>query len=45
MAHNEGLEFLDIAKNKDVTDEDSLITLAESLTHNQALKNLDFTGL
>lgn len=45
MSQNEGLIFLDIAKNKDVTDEGSLITLVDALSNNKHLKTIDLTGL
>ena len=45
LAYNDGIDFLDIAKNKEVTDEGSLITLCEALTINKRLKTLDLTGL
>ena len=45
MAFNEGIEFLDIAKNKDITDEISLVALCESLTINKKLQTLDLSGI
>lgn len=45
LANNEGLRFLDIAKNRDVTDEGSLVVLADALTYNKHLKTIDLTGL
>lgn len=45
MANNEGLVFLDIAKNKEVTDEGSLVTLVDALSVNKSLKTIDLTGL
>ena len=44
MAFNEGLTFLDIAKNKDVTEDGSLSTLCDALTENKMLRTLDLTG-
>lgn len=44
MAYNDGLTFLDIAKNKDVTEDGSLSTLCDSLTENKMLRTLDLTG-
>jgi Ran GTPase-activating protein (RanGAP) involved in mRNA processing and transport len=45
LACNVGIRFLDISKNKDITDEGSLIALAESLVKNKTLKTLDLSGL
>ena len=45
LANNKGLVFLDIAKNKDLTDEGSLITLTKSLLENKHLKTVDLTGI
>ena len=45
LAHNEGLLFLDIAKNKEITDEGSLLTLADALTVNKKLRTIDLSGL
>lgn len=42
---NNGITFLDISKNKDLSDEASLIALSESLMSNKTLKTIDFTGL
>jgi len=45
FAFNKGLKFLDIAKNKDLNDESSLITLAEALIKNRSLQTLDLSSL
>ena len=45
LAFNDGLTFLDIAKNKEVTDEGSLITFCEAMTINKKLKTIDLTGI
>lgn len=45
LAHNEGIVLLDIAKNKEVTDEGSLLVLCESLTVNKKLQSIDLTGI
>ena len=45
LAFNKGLKFLDIAKNKDLSDEASLVTLVESLEKNRALQTLDLSSL
>ena len=45
MAKNKGIEILDISRNRDITDEGSLIALATSLRNNQCLKTLTLTGL
>ena len=39
------LTYLDISKNKDLSDEGSLIILAQQLTHNKHLQTLDLSGL
>jgi hypothetical protein len=45
LEKNRGLEFLDVSKNKDISDEGSLITLAESLSKNRSLRTLDLSGI
>ena len=45
MAQNKGLFQLDISKNKDLTDEDSLVTLSDALSKNKSLKILDLSGI
>ena len=45
MAKNKGIEILDISRNRDITDEGSLIALATSLRKNQSLKTITLTGL
>ena len=45
MGNNSGITFLDISKNKDLSDEASLVVLAESLVTNKTLKTIDFSGL
>ena len=45
LAFNDGIIFLDIAKNKEVTDEGSLVTFCEALVENKRLKTIDLTGL
>lgn len=45
LAHNEGIVLLDIAKNKEITDEGSLLVLCESLTINKKLQSIDLTGI
>ena len=37
--------MLDIAKNKDITDDHSLVTFCDSLILNKKLKTIDLTGL
>ena len=37
--------FLDIAKNKEITDEGSLLVLCDALTQNKKLQTIDLTGL
>ena len=45
ISFNKGITFLDISKNKDITDEGSLVTLVESLVYNETLRTLDLSGL
>jgi hypothetical protein len=45
LERNMGLEYLDVSKNKDISDEGGLITLAESLARNKKLKTLDVSGI
>jgi Ran GTPase-activating protein (RanGAP) involved in mRNA processing and transport len=39
------LSYLDISKNRDLSDEGSLIILAQQLAHNKYLQTLDLSGL
>jgi hypothetical protein len=39
------LTYLDISKNKDLSDEGSLTILAQQLAHNKYLQTLDLSGL
>ena len=45
MGSNSGISFLDISKNKDISDEGSLTTLVEALVTNETLRILDLSGL
>ena len=45
LGKNNGIEILDISRNRDITDEGSLLTLAKSLRKNQSLKTLTLGGL
>jgi len=45
MEFNKGLKYLDISKNKDLSDEGSLIILARSISNNTSLRTLDLTGI
>jgi Ran GTPase-activating protein (RanGAP) involved in mRNA processing and transport len=45
IGKNQGIEFLDISKNKDISDEGGLVTLAESIAKNRCLRTLDLSGI
>ena len=45
MRLNKGISFLDLQKNRDLSDEASLIVLSNALATNKTLKTIDFTGL
>lgn len=45
MAENMGIETLDISRNKEISDDGSLINLVNSLTKNQSLKKIILNGL
>ena len=45
MGSNRGISFLDISKNRDISDEKSLVTLVEALVTNETLRILDVSGL
>jgi hypothetical protein len=45
IGDNNGLKFLDVSKNKDLSDEGSLVALAKSLSKNKMLRTLDLSGI
>ena len=45
LAHNKGIASLNLARNKDVSDEFGLKELAAALTSNSSLAMIDLTGL
>jgi hypothetical protein len=45
MINSKGITYLDLSKNKELSDEGSLIALANSISKNRMLRTLDLTGI
>jgi hypothetical protein len=45
LALNKGIKYLDISKNKDLSDEVSLVDLADCIAVNTTLRSLDLSGI
>lgn len=45
LRHNQTLQLLDISRNKDLSDEGSLVTLVQSIAFNRSIQTLDLSGL
>ena len=45
FVHNNTIKMLDLSKNKDLSDEGSLITLVQSIAFNSSLQSIDLSGI